>query len=96
MTDDQDLKRQREATLAWMQSNWTQSKACPICGHSEWNLTDLMEIRAFSNGDLNLTAPIFPVVHAVCETCGFFHSFSAVIAGLTGSPQVNADSGELI
>jgi len=54
-----------------------------------------MEIRGFSNGNLDLSAPIFPVVHAVCETCGFFYSFSAVAAGLVRAPQVDPASGEV-
>lgn len=74
---------QKQQFLGWLDQKWPLSRRqCPICSANQWSLTDLLEVRMFAGGGLQVGAPVAPVMGVVCQTCGFVHWFSAVVAGV--------------
>ncbi len=92
--DNQERERRRRAALEWVEARWTESKRCPICGHTDWSVATVYEMREFEAGDLvvgvgNQIVPAFPVS---CTTCGYIRWFNAVHAGVIPS-QTPAEGG---
>jgi ribosomal protein L32 len=87
-------EREQARAEAWLAEKWTGSKECPICGHSDWAITAAMELRQFNLGQPSVLEPVFPVFHAVCTTCGFLHTFSAILANV--ALFADEDSGEVL
>ena len=85
---------QAERATAWLEEKWTGSKNCPICQRENWTITGVMVMQSYGVSERGQSSDVFPVFHAVCTTCGFLRTFSAVIAGLT-DPFVNLESGEV-
>lgn len=91
MTESDDVRAsERSRGAAWLAEKWIGSKNCPICSSDAWTVTEVSLLR-IAGGD---GREYFPVFHALCTVCGFTHSFSAVLAGVT-APPVDPESGEV-
>jgi hypothetical protein len=73
-----------QAFLKWIQEKSKGRLLCPVCGGmEEWSINDtLHEMRAFKQGDLAISGPIYPVVLVMCKSCGYVLPFSAAKLGL--------------
>lgn len=83
--DDPDQKEhQRERALLWLERNWHGDRQCPICRANQWSIGDVVEVRPFNGGDLVLGGggAIYPLFFVTCGSCGYTHSFNALISGV--------------
>jgi len=73
----------KQKFIDWVNQKWKGQKICPICGENSWGVFDnLWELRAFSQGNLNLGGPIIPLAALACKNCGYVMTFNALLAGL--------------
>ena len=90
--DDQTRDQRRHAARSWIDEKWTRSKACPICGNSDWAVYTAYELREYEEGDfvLGVGNQIVPVIPVSCTQCGYTHLFNAFVAGAISRDQSTA------
>jgi C4-type Zn-finger protein len=77
--DDQELQRAR----AWL-AKWPQ-KPCPVCGTRAWHINPhLGQIKRLPVGP-EPTGRV-PVLVVACQTCGYFLTVNAILAGVRQPP----------
>lgn len=81
---------ERQASLTWLERNWTGDRRCPICGTTKWTVSPhLVSTTAVDNsGNISLGGPSYPMVMLISDPCGYTFFVNAVIAGVvpqTGS-----------
>lgn len=83
---DEERVRRRAAALAWVNTHWKTSHACPICKSDSWSISDVFEWREFTGGDLFVggSTQLFPMFPLTCTVCAFTYTFNAVISGIVG------------
>jgi len=56
---------------------------CPLSRERNWGITEeLVEVRPFSDGGIDLGANVFPAVMLTCRGCGYVMLINAKLAGL--------------
>jgi len=103
VAEDQAREAARRSAEEEIKLVWTGSDKCPICGNSEWNVLNLVDIpvrmvdptiaMGISPTIVPRTAYVF--VPVTCTTCGytrFFHS-GALGTG-AGQAREKRDSGK--
>lgn len=85
---------QKDAVHQWLEKNWTQTKACPISGHSNWLVADHLvspPVVSPPTNSLSAAAMVppmgslfteYPQVMVVCRGCGYTIYFNAVAIGI--------------
>jgi len=76
---------QQKKLLGRLSEVWQQPKSCAVCGHNEWDVSDIIfELREFNSGNLIIggQSSISPVVQVNCRNCGHTLFFNAIKFGL--------------
>ncbi|MBU1202712.1 hypothetical protein KKH39_01575 [Patescibacteria group bacterium] len=74
-------KEQQKKLLEKLQESWPAPKACSVCKHNEWDISDIIfELREFHGGNMVIggKSNITPVVYATCRNCGNTLFFNAL------------------
>lgn len=59
---------------------------CPWCREIKWSIMDdVVEIRPFSGGSLNIGVAVYPCVMLLCNVCGYSMLFNAIQVGVVKS-----------
>ena len=95
MSDPDRQNLEIDAASAWLAEKWTGSKNCPICQNADWSISPTMGLQELHNRTRTSQGSTFPIFLAVCTSCGFLYSFSAVVAGVA-SLVFDPNSGEVI
>lgn len=74
----------KEKALKWLDDKWPRhQRKCEICGANQWSLLpDLTTSMIFNPRGINIGGNSYPQLTVVCNNCGNFKGFSAVIAQL--------------
>jgi len=70
-------KIDQDEAIQILNQRWTQSRACPICGETNWGVGEEL-IRLWTS---QLKAA-YPTVVVTCNTCGYTFFVNAAILGL--------------
>lgn len=83
--EEHERRRKDESSkaLKWLADHWTQSRTCPICGHTAWSVGQILEIREFNNGNLVIggDSQITPLSPVMCQNCGYTFFMNAIRSG---------------
>lgn len=60
-----------------LDAKWTQPNTCPICGTSEWSVSEIPYALPQMGGER-----VMPLYPASCTNCGYVIFFNAILAGL--------------
>lgn len=77
---------ERDQAAQFLETRWlSTARACPICGTSGWETSPVYEARPFTGAEqqIGVAGSMLPFFTVTCHACGYFHTFSAVAAGLT-------------
>jgi predicted nucleic-acid-binding Zn-ribbon protein len=74
-----ETRRERKAAQDHLARVWTEteSKSCPICGHTDWAINDVAELPVRNTRWFGLAGPddepgrAFPLVPVNCINCGY-------------------------
>jgi hypothetical protein len=69
----------RAAAAKWVEDQWTQSRACPICGNNNWTVGDVVVMPLAASA---LQGPTLAACPIECTTCGHTYLFNAVTMGV--------------
>jgi hypothetical protein len=61
---------------------WAVKKLCPVCASIKFNLTGLVEVRDYNEGNHCPGAAITPMVDVACDICGYVMLFNAIALGV--------------
>lgn len=86
--DPQNIERQLRAAVdaklptfseitGRLDEKWTKPNTCPICGISEWSVSEIPYVLQQMGGKNAM--PLYPVS---CTNCGFTILFNAIVTGL--------------
>ena len=74
--------------LDWLNDRWSQSKNCPICDSSKWEVgSQLVEVKVFTRKDFLPGTPVRALVIVTCSNCGYTILFDAVAAGIVSNEE---------
>jgi hypothetical protein len=74
----------RERAMEWLNKHWHSHKACPICLHNNWTISDSVGVMLpASESSIDIGGLAYPLFLLTCGTCGYTLFFNAVVAGLT-------------
>ncbi|MBW3093094.1 hypothetical protein KIH79_09210 [Bifidobacterium sp. 82T10] len=98
MPTENEKQAQAKQALEWLNKHWSQSKACPICGQAQWQLSpacmiveDLGPNHTFDYSNQLSYIPVNPVV---CMNCGYTFLINSAIgerAAKDGSKETTPD-----
>lgn len=70
-----------QEVVEFLNDKWRDAN-CPLCGGSEWSVSDgIFELRGFNDGKIG-GSEIFPVIPVTCNRCGNTVFISALASGL--------------
>jgi hypothetical protein len=73
----------RDAAAEWIRKKSTAAgRQCPVCEASVWTVTDVQEVRPFSQVEQANGGLVIPVFLLVCDNCGYCRMFNAIKAGV--------------
>ena len=73
---------ERQIIVEWFK-NKTGKDACPSCLSTAWALMDyLIDLRVYLGVNSVFGGPTFPAVSLVCQECGYFRFYSAILIGV--------------
>lgn len=75
---------QSKRAVAYLNEKWSTAHSCPICTANDWNVSEIVELRPFTGGNLVVGGAVYPLLQVVCNNCGYTLLLNAIIAGLVG------------
>lgn len=84
---------QKQLIIRKIQDAWHNKKIiCPICQEvTKKEITGIMELRDYHEGDFIVGGGVTPVVTVVCSQCGITQFFNAIKLGI-----VDKSTGKLM
>lgn len=74
---------QRKFIEGRVRSVWNGKRECSVCiSRTAWTIGDIVEVRAFNEGNHCPGAAITPLVQALCNKCGHVVLFNAIALGV--------------
>ena len=70
----------------------THDIQCPVCGNRTWGVGEIVEVRPWEGGALNVGGPIYPLIPIICDTCGLTWFFNAVHIGVLPKAEVSEEA----
>lgn len=72
----------------WLEKNWpSESRQCPICGHSKWEVTtDVVTMIPMRHPTSLNIGTVYPHIMVMCDRCSYTHLFNAVKIGIVPGP----------
>jgi hypothetical protein len=85
-SDGRLTSAEKDSIIAKIDSLWTGSHSCPVCGHTNWIIGDhLVQPITLAQGSLQLGGPGYPQVMLISSKCGYTMFFNAVVLGVVPS-----------
>jgi len=78
-------EEQKNNLMNKLNENWIPPKSCSVCGHNEWEVSDMLfEVREFHGGNMVIggQSSIIPVIPTTCKYCGSVLFFNAIKIGI--------------
>ena len=70
---------QRSLVLQKLNNVWKGDRPCPICSNaSSWNVTNILEMKEFNEGNYCPGAAITPLIGVKCNACSYTILFNAI------------------
>jgi hypothetical protein len=83
---------QQQLIVRQLQKFWKGDRICPACAEkTKWEISGIMELREYNEGNIILGGKLTPVIIVVCEKCGGTQLFNAIKLEL-----VDRNSGKII
>jgi len=72
----------REKVLSWIDTKWSESRFCPICGQTNW-IINIPAGAMLSQNEKGVFVPyeIYPFYSVYCKNCGYTRLFNPLIMG---------------
>ena len=70
---------QQQLVVRQIQAFWPGNRKCPICDkNADWEISGIMELREYNEGNFVVGGGVTPVVVMVCSVCGGTQLFNAI------------------
>ncbi|MEE8735365.1 hypothetical protein [Bifidobacterium subtile] len=90
--NDENLRQAKARAFEYVSKQIQRLDGCPVCHGNQWHISD----STFAMNEVDatgLTGNVFPVVPAICATCGNVLFFSAQEAGVVDDWHFQRDGG---
>jgi hypothetical protein len=83
----------KERAMEWLNKNWHNPKACPICKQNNWAVSEsLALIPRLVQERVDVGGVVYPHFLLTCGTCGYTLLFNALVAGFKLSAEEKKES----
>ncbi len=83
---------QQQLIVRQIQAYWPGERKCPVCVEkTNWEISGIMELREYNEGNLVVGGGVTPVVIMVCSRCGGTQLFNAIKTKI-----VDGNTGKLL
>jgi|ERR1700681_1685818 len=80
-----------EQFRSWLNQTWGSDRACPVSGHTDWELGDVMVMTtAYARSGILFGGSTYPLLVVICSGCGYTAFLNAIKVGLVSATQAGA------